>query len=206
MWPGFLSMVREDSASATARPLPATGICTAKCWQQRLARTSALHYNLAGNGQGCAAIWQKRNSPPYFSAEKESRSHAELPSGRIGTSICGMNSSPPVCRCGPHPATIFVQPVPSLWMAPISSLNSVSLPAIYCGSSSGHASNILHPWRINASGNSFALSYVLVGCLSDWAGRQNNRRAKIATSSLGDISALWLTSLPEASIMRATLF
>lgn len=36
--------------------------------------------------------------------------------------------------------------------------------------------------------------------------RQNNRRAKIATSSLGDISALWLTSLPEASIMRATLF
>lgn len=42
--------------------------------------------------------------------------------------------------------------------------------------------------------------------LSDWAGRQNNRRAKIATSSLGDISALWLTSLPEASIMRATLF
>lgn len=100
----------------------------------------------------------------------------------------------------------FVQPVPSLWMAPISSLNSVSLPAIYCGSSSGHASNILHPWRINASGNSFALSYVLVGCLSDWAGRQNNRRAKIATSSLGDISALWLTSLPEASIMRATLF
>lgn len=52
----------------------------------------------------------------------------------------------------------------------------------------------------------FRLSYVLVGCLSDWAGRQNNRRAKIATSSLGDISALWLTSLPEASIMRATLF
>lgn len=74
---------------------------------------------------------------------------------------------PPVCWYGPHPATIFVQPVPSLWMAPISSLNSVSLPAICCGSSSGHASNILHPWRINASGSSFALSYVLVGCLSD---------------------------------------
>ena len=53
------------------------------------------------------------------------------------------------------------------------------------------------------------LRLILRPCIeypASMAGRQNNRRAKIATSSLGDISALWLTSLPEASIMRATLF